>query len=78
MPVGVSWCHPCVGGVAVWRSDNLAARHPNTYLLVGLEHGEEGFLGDFDLADLLHALLAGRLLGQQFALAGNIAAIAFR
>src|SRR5437868_8661949 len=28
-------------------------------LLFGFQHGQEGFLRDLDLADLLHALLAG-------------------
>src|SRR5229473_1908775 len=43
-----------------------------------LEHREERFLRDFDAADALHALLAFLLLFEQLALAGDVAAIAFR
>src|SRR5205085_7821478 len=41
-----------------------------------LQDGEERLLGDLDVADLLHALLAGLLLLQQLALARDVAAVA--
>ena len=41
-----------------------------------IEDGHEGFLGDGDLADHLHALLALFLLFEQFALAADVAAVA--
>src|SRR5262245_46638073 len=44
--------------------------------LIRFQNRQERFLRDFDLADLLHAFLAGGLLGPQFALAGDVAAIA--
>src|SRR3984885_12368332 len=40
------------------------------------EHRQEGLLRNFDLAELLHPLLAFALLLQQLALAGDVAAIA--
>ena len=43
---------------------------------VELEDGEEGFLGDFDVADLLHALLAFLLLLEELALAADVASVA--
>ncbi len=46
-------------------------------LFAEFEDGEEGLLGDFDAADGLHALLALFLLFEQFAFAGNVAAVAF-
>ena len=44
-------------------------------LLSDLEHGEERFLRDLDLADVLHALLAFFLLLEQLLLARDVAAI---
>src|SRR5690606_14745778 len=44
---------------------------------VDLEDGHEGRLGDLDVADLLHALLAGLLLLEPLALARDVAAVAF-
>src|SRR5690606_32951811 len=41
-----------------------------------LQHREERFLRDFDVANLLHALLTGLLLFQQLALTTHIAAVA--
>ena len=38
-------------------------------LLVDFQHGQEGFLRDFDFADALHALFAFFLFFQQFAFA---------
>src|SRR5579872_5989946 len=46
-------------------------------LLADLQHREECFLRNLDLADLLHALLAGLLLLEQLALARDVAAVAF-
>ena len=46
--------------------------------LINLEHGQKGFLRDFDFADALHALLAFLLLFEQLALPRDVAAIAFR
>ncbi len=40
------------------------------------EDGEEGFLGDVDAADALHALFAFLLLFEELALAGDVAAVA--
>src|SRR5260370_39022275 len=45
--------------------------------LVGLEHGQEGFLRNRYLPHVLHALLPGCLLGPQLALTGDIAPVAF-
>src|SRR5260370_16515056 len=44
--------------------------------LVGFQHRQERFLGDFDLADLLLAFFAGGLLGPELPLAGEVAAVA--
>ena len=41
------------------------------------QDGEEGFLGDVDLADALHAVFAFFLFFKEFAFAGNVSAIAF-
>lgn len=41
------------------------------------QRGEEGFLGDVDLAVGAHPLLAFLLLLQQLLLAGDVAAVAF-
>src|SRR5262245_21899132 len=43
--------------------------------LIGFQYCQEGLLRDLDHAHLLHALLALGLLLQQFALAGDVAAI---
>src|SRR3974390_3797809 len=43
---------------------------------VHFEGGDEGFLRDFDLAELAHLLLALFLLVEELALAGDVAAIA--
>ena len=43
-----------------------------------LQHGQEGLLRDLDLSNLLHALLAGLLFLQQFALARDIATVTLR
>src|SRR5713101_2658618 len=40
------------------------------------QNGEEGFLGDIDLADALHALLAFFSFFEEFAFAGDVAAVA--
>jgi hypothetical protein len=42
----------------------------------GFEDGHEGFLGDVDRADALHALFAFLLFFEEFALAGDVAAVA--
>ena len=47
------------------------------FLLIQLEYCHEGGLGNFHLADLAHALLAGLLLLEQLALTGDVAAVAF-
>src|SRR5205809_1538465 len=46
--------------------------------LLRLEHLDEGFLGDVDLADAFHALFAFFLFLEQLPFAGDIAAVAFR
>src|SRR5436190_16854118 len=43
-----------------------------------LQHREERFLRDLDRADLFHALLPFLLFFEQLALAGDVAAVAFR
>src|SRR5262245_57877771 len=45
-------------------------------VLVHLQSGDEGLLGDVDLTELAHALLAALLLLEQLALPGDVAAIA--
>src|SRR6478609_9809647 len=45
---------------------------------IHLQRGNERFLRDVDLAELPHLLLALLLLLQKFALARNVAAVAFR
>src|SRR5579872_761801 len=42
-----------------------------------LQNGEEGFLGNIDLADALHALFALFLFFEEFAFAGDVSAVAF-
>src|SRR5487761_1988562 len=46
-------------------------------LIVDLQHGQEGFLGNLDVAHLFHAFLAGLLLFQKLALSADVAAITF-
>ena len=46
-------------------------------VLARFEHGEEGFLWDFDLTKLPHPLFTLALFGPQFTLSGDVAAIAF-
>src|SRR5436853_1407575 len=70
---------PGKGRRAPYRSGRLFVLRPSSFVLsslVRLEHGQEGLLGDLDLADLLKALLAGGLLGPELALAGDVAAVA--
>ena len=52
-----------------------APPHPRSVL--GFQHGDEGFLGDADFAELFHALFALFLFFEEFALAGDVAAVAF-
>src|SRR5258707_13328795 len=56
------------------------ARLPGRLLVVGgrgdLEHGEEGFLRNVDLADALHAALAFFLLFEEFTLARDVSSVA--
>src|SRR4051794_15593806 len=47
-------------------------------VLIHLQCRDEGFLGNFHLAELAHLLLPLLLLVEQLALARNVAAIAFR
>src|SRR5262245_39902965 len=47
-----------------------------TIAILALQHRQERLLGDFDSADLLHALLAFLLLLEKLALAGDVAAVA--
>src|SRR5262245_7913235 len=46
-------------------------------LVIYLEHSQESFLWNFNLADALHALLALLLLFEQLALARDVAAVTF-
>src|SRR5262245_8437726 len=54
---------------------------PTPYSLLSsviyLEHSQESFLWNFDLADALHSLLALFLLFEQLALARDVAAVTF-
>src|SRR5712671_6912735 len=58
-----------------------SSRRNSILLVVGrrgyFEDGEEGFLRDIHLADALHAALAFFLFFEEFALAGNVSAVAF-
>src|SRR5690625_4931366 len=49
---------------------------PSPSIVVHPQGGEEGGLGDFDVAELAHALLALLLPVQQLALAADVAAVA--
>ena len=63
---GLSWakcCGPCRGQI----------RHS----VARFEDGHEGFLGDFDAADLFHAFFAGFLFFQKLAFSADVAAVAF-
>lgn len=51
--------------------------HPDL-ILIHFQRSDKSFLGDFHLAELAHAFLAGLLLVEQLALAGRIAAVALR
>src|SRR3954451_1481359 len=51
-------------------SESTLARFPRA------QHGQECLLRDLDAADALHALLAGLLLLEQLALAGDVPAVA--
>ena len=53
-------------------------RRPTVLLVVNLQNGKEGFLRNFHAAHLLHALLAGFLLFEQFLLTRDIATVALR
>ena len=53
-------------------------RRPTVLLVVNLQNGKEGFLRNFHAAHLLHALLAGFLLFEQFLLTRDIANVALR
>src|SRR5690606_949336 len=52
-------------------------RKIDIHLTVNLENSQEGFLGNFNIANLLHAFLAGLLFLQQLLLAAHVAAVAF-
>ncbi len=57
----------------------LTLFEPNVQILISLirlQHRQKRFLGDADLAHLLHAFLAFGLLGQKLAFAGDVAALA--
>src|SRR3972149_7430835 len=46
-------------------------------VVADLQHRQERLLGNLDLSELLHPLFAFALLGPEFALAGDIAAVTF-
>jgi hypothetical protein len=48
------------------------------YLLIAFQHGQEGLLGDIDIAHGLHAFLARLLFLKQLSLPGNITTVTFR
>src|SRR4051812_17047323 len=54
----------------------LGAESEDDFLLTDFENGQKGLLGNFDVADLLHALLSFLLLLEQLALARDVAAVA--
>ena len=53
-----------------------ALRRQAAVLLIRFQHRQKRLLRDLDLAHLLHAFLAGGLLGPQLAFAGDVAAVA--
>ena len=55
---------------------SAGARGEKGLVFADFEDGEEGFLGDVDFADALHALFAFFLFLEEFALAGDVAAVA--
>ena len=59
--------------------DSMGGPFPPTsdVVVTGAEHRQERLLRDFDFAELLHPFLAFFLLSQQFAFAGDVAAVAF-
>src|SRR5258708_11407467 len=59
------------------QSGSLATlRRLRSLLFSDLQYGEEGFLGDVDFADALHALFAFFLFFEELAFAGDVAAVA--
>src|SRR5215475_11555861 len=66
-----------IAPVTTSRRNRISAKFmPSALLSLDLQDREERLLRDLDGTDLLHPLLAGLLLLQQLALAGDIAAIA--
>src|SRR5580704_14276399 len=65
-----------VPGTQVYRVPGRVPRAPRPSVVAQAEGGDERFLGNFDPADVLHALLALLLLLQQLALAGDVPAVA--
>src|SRR5436309_8445125 len=70
----LSFAHNSAGGWGKSLSPSKWSMAPS--LLIRLQHSQERFLRNLDLADLLHPLLAGGLLGPELALAGDVAAVA--
>jgi len=66
-------CELCVKAGCLAKSARTIALR---LLFADLQHCEEGFLRDIDLADALHALLALFLLVEQLALTRDVAAVA--
>jgi hypothetical protein len=51
--------------------------NPTASLIIQLEHGEEGFLGHFHVADLAHTFLSFFLFFEEFPLPCDVAAVTF-
>jgi hypothetical protein len=66
-----------VGSFLIVSSFRVISHVWRFVLIAEFEDAEEGFLWDFDATHALHALFAFLLLFQQFALARDVAAVAF-
>jgi len=49
--------------------------YEHAVLIIQLQHGEEGFLGHFHVADLAHAFLSFFLLFEEFPLTCDVATV---
>ena len=70
------------GGATAWmprdKRGHDARESFGNPLLLHFQRGDEGLLRNLDAAELAHLLLAFLLLLQELALAGHVAAVAFR
>src|SRR3974390_410816 len=61
-----------------WPLLQAVTRSSGELIGVHFQRGDKSFLRDLDLAELAHLLFALFLLFEELALAGNVAAVAFR